>query len=258
MASSVQALFTPAYTYPGTGSAGPGAVTALAYVRRRTRRRSGVGWPPRLRLGPRGVVVLALLVLAGIGWAADRALAPALMAVARREAEIRAVEAIGAAVEAEIAGRYQPEDVIRVRYDGGRPVFVQVNTPLIVDVQARVMRAVQDRLNHLRSVPVVIPLGAALGNPLVAGWGPGVPVRILPLGRVDVDVQSRFDGAGINQVRHRVVLVIRTSVRVAIPLYGDTVPVEVPVPLVETVIPGEVPPWVVPWPGGAPGSGGPP
>lgn len=203
-----------------------------------------------------------MLAVAGIGgllWLLERALAPGLMVIARREAEIRAIEAITAAVEAEVAGRYQPEDVVRVRYDGGRPVFVQVNTPLIVDVQARVMRAVQDRLNALRGQPVTIPLGAALGNELVAGWGPEVGVRILPLGRVGVDVQSRFDSAGINQVRHRVVLVIRTAVRVAIPLYGDTVPVEVPVPLVETVIPGEVPPWVAPWPGGVPpaGSGAP-
>lgn len=201
------------------------------------------------------MLVVAVAAVVGLLWLVERALAPGLVTIARREAEIRAVEAISAAVEAEIAGRYQPEDVVQVRYDGGRPVFVQVNTPLIVDVQARVMRAVQDRLNGLRGVPVRIPLGAALGNQLFAGWGPEIPVRILPLGRVDVDVQSRFDGAGINQVRHRVVLVIRTTVRVAIPLFGDTVPVEVPVPLVETVIPGDVPPWVAPWPGTAPGTG---
>ncbi|GAB6875917.1 sporulation protein YunB [Thermaerobacter litoralis] len=226
----------------------------MAYVRRRNRR--WWGGPPRLRLSRRGILLLLLGTLLALLWLVERALTPALMTIARREAEIRAVQAIGAAVEAEIAGRYQPEDVVRVRYDAGRPVFVQVNTPLIVDVQARVLRAVQERLNDLRGMPVRIPLGAALGNELLAGWGPEVPVRILPLGRVDVDVESRFDGAGINQVRHRVVLVIRTTVRVAIPLYGDTVPVEVPVPLVETVIPGDVPPWVAPWPGAAPGTGG--
>lgn len=229
-------------------------VTPVAYVRRRNRR--GWGWPPRIRPGRWTLLVVAVLGGLWMVWAVERALAPALMAAARREAEIRAVEAIAAAVEAEVAGRYRPEDVVRVQYDGGRPVFVQVNTPLIVDIQARVMRAVQDRLDALRDDPVAIPLGAFLGTELLAGRGPAIDVRILPLGRVDVDVESRFDGAGINQVRHRVVLVIRTAVRVVIPLYGDTVPVQVPVPLVETVIPGEVPPWIAPWPGTAPGAGG--
>ena len=226
----------------------PGAVSAVAYVRRRNRRR----WP---RPGRWALVVLAGAAVLLVSLAVERALAPGLMAIAKREVEIRAVEAITAAIQEQLAGRYRPEDVVQVRYQGGRPVFVQVNTPLIVDVQARVLRAVQERLNGLRGSSVHIPLGAALGSELLAAWGPGIGVRMVPLGRVDVDVESQFQSAGINQVRHSVVLVVRTTMGVMIPLYGDTVPVQVSLPLVETVIPGEVPPWVAPWPGASSPSG---
>ncbi|HEY8393327.1 MAG TPA: sporulation protein YunB [Thermaerobacter sp.] len=213
----------------------------MAYVRRRNPWRL-----PRTGPGTRLALAAVLVLLAGLAF--ERALAPGLLVIARREAEIRAIQAITEVVQREVAGRYRPEEVVHVRYEAGRPVFLQVNTPLIVRVQASVQRAVQERLNALREEPVRVPAGAALGSELLAGRGPAIPVRVLPLGRVDIDVRSRFESAGINQVRHSIDLVIRTSIRVAIPLYGDTVPVEVPVPLVDTVIPGEVPPWVGPWP----------
>ncbi|PZN11110.1 MAG: sporulation protein YunB [Bacillota bacterium] len=221
----------------------------VAYVRRRNRWRLP-------RAGPRTRLALAAVLVLLAALALERALAPGLLVIARREAEIRAIQTITEVVQREVAGRYRPEDVVHVRYEAGRPVFVQVNTPLIVQVQAGVQRAVQERLNALRSEPVRIPAGAVLGSELLAGRGPAIPVQVLPLGRVDIDVRSRFEAAGINQVRHSIDLVIRTGIRVAIPLYGDTVPVEVPVPLVDTVIPGEVPPWVVPWPQGPSAPGG--
>ena len=233
---------------PGPAVSVPGAVNTVAYVRRRNRR----PWP---RPGRWVLAVLMGAAVLLVSIAVERALAPVLMAMAKREVENRPVEAITGAVQEQLTGRYRPEDVLQVRYQGGRPVFVQVNTPLIVDVQARVLRAVQARLNTLRGTPVSIPLGAALGSELLAARGPEIGVRMVPLGRVDVDVQSRFESAGINQVRHSVVLLVRTTIGVVIPLYGDTVPVEVSLPLVETVIPGEVPPWVAPWPGWSPAPG---
>lgn len=213
----------------------------MAYVRRRHHWRLP-------RAGPWTWLALAAVLLLVAGVAFERALAPSLLVIAKREAEIRAIEAITEVVEREVAGRYRPEDVVHVRYEAGRPVFLQVNTPLIVRVQASVQRAVQQRLNALQAEPVRIPAGAALGSELLAAWGPTIAVKLLPLGRVDIDVRSRFEEAGINQVRHSIDLVVRTSIRVAIPFYGDTVPVEVPIPLVDTVIPGDVPPWVAPWP----------
>lgn len=66
-------------------------------------------------------------------------------------------------------------------------------------------------------------------------------MKMTPQGSVTVDFTSEFIESGINQTVHRVILIIKTNVRIIVPLATETEKVITQIPIAETVIVGEVP-----------------
>lgn len=83
--------------------------------------------------------------------------------------------------------------------------------------------------------------GNFTGNNLLAGCGPEVKVKVIPIGTVTTDFKTEFVSAGINQTRHRVYLTVYCTMYVAAPLVGEEVIVSNEVVVAETVLIGDVP-----------------
>jgi sporulation protein YunB len=88
-----------------------------------------------------------------------------------------------------------------------------------------------------------IPLGQLTGLDFLASWGPGIPVRMIPLGGLTTTPVASFESAGINQTWHRVLLDIQVVMRVAVPLVSEDILVSTQVPILEEVFIGTVPTW---------------
>ena len=65
--------------------------------------------------------------------------------------------------------------------------------------------------------------GNFTGNSLLAGCGPNVKVKVIPIGTVTTDFKTEFVSAGINQTRHRVYLTVYCTMYVAAPLVGNEI-----------------------------------
>ena len=83
--------------------------------------------------------------------------------------------------------------------------------------------------------------GNFTGNSLLAGCGPNVKVKVIPIGTVTTDFKTEFVSAGINQTRHRVYLTVYCTMYVAAPLVGNEIIVNNGVVVAETVLIGDVP-----------------
>ena len=83
--------------------------------------------------------------------------------------------------------------------------------------------------------------GNFTGNSLLAGCGPNVKVKVIPIGTVKTDFKTEFVSAGINQTRHRVYLRVYCTMYVAAPLVGNEIVVNNGVVVAETVLIGDVP-----------------
>jgi len=103
--------------------------------------------------------------------------------------------------------------------------------------------ATQSALEQSRNI-VPIPLGTLSGIPLFSGMGAPVNLRVVPIGAVNCRFNATFIEAGINQTRHRIVLLVQSKVNVIMPLGSQTVEVEVGVMFSESIIVGEVPSFV--------------
>lgn len=193
-------------------------------------------------------VVLCLIVfltLKGL-WIIERNLRPAILSLAELKANAVAVDAVNTALRDKMAQGLAYHDLIAVRQDEqGKIVMAQINTFAVNSLIAETTLAIQETLKAIEEKPVKLPLGEVLDNYLLAAYGPKIPIRLKPAGRVNTRLLDSFDEAGINQVRHKIYLEVLTEVRVVIPFTSTRVEVQTTVPLTDALYPGGVPDTVI-------------
>lgn len=126
------------------------------------------------------------------------------------------------------------------RNEKGEILALSLNMMRINTLKSQIALTIQQELGESYR-ETGVPLGTLTGLDLLRGHGPKVPLRVSALGNTTVDVQSRFDSAGINQTRHQIVLSISTGIYSYLTGVGATADVTTEVPVAETVIVGEVP-----------------
>ncbi len=157
------------------------------------------------------------------------------------EAYSLAVTTINEAIHSTMADvRY--EDLFAVEKDAqGRVSMLNANTMRMNELATRTALAAQKELDAAENSAVQIPLGAALGIRFLAGAGPRVTVKVVPVGAVGTEFITEFESAGINQTRHKISMSFHTTVRLVIPTGAQRVEVSSTAPIAENIIVGLVP-----------------
>jgi len=186
--------------------------------------------------------VLAGLILISTFIYIDRKLRPAIMVIAEAKALELANRSINSAVADIIKDEIEYEELMNVKTDdSGNITMVQANTILMNKISSDVALKIQNELKQIKTRSADVPIGTAIGSPILAKYGPKIKVDIEPIGNVGVNFGTEFDSSGINQTRHRIYLIVKTQVRVVIPLTTSSQEVITQVPVSETVIIGDVP-----------------
>jgi sporulation protein YunB len=205
-----------------------------------------------IRRGPTGSVfsflfLVALLFMVVQGFIiVERNFRPAILAVAEIRADGLATDAINIAILKHVAHGIHYKDIIMIEQDDqGRIVMAQVNTMEVIRIMAETTIATREALTDLESKPFDFPLCEAMDSFILATYGPKIPVRMVPLGRVNTKVLDSFEQAGINQTRHKIYLEVYTEVQIIIPFIRDSVEVITTVPIADAVYLGDVPDTVI-------------
>ncbi|ABR48382.1 Sporulation protein YunB [Alkaliphilus metalliredigens QYMF] len=172
----------------------------------------------------------------------DRKIMPTVQALGELKAQELTTRAINESISVVIRQDIEYEDLVSIKEDEeGNITLMQANTMLMNRIASDVALTIQEHLKQIKTTSDRIPLGNALGSQLLAQYGPKIKLSVTPLGMVDVNFGTEFEHSGINQTRHRIFLVVNTSVRVIVPFSGSTIHVTTYVPVAETVIVGRVP-----------------
>lgn len=173
----------------------------------------------------------------------ERNLRPVILSLAETTARVMAVQAMNNAVfEVMRDDGHLYADLINVVLDeNGRVSMMSANTTRMNELATQAALTVQRNLDAIAQDGINVPLGSALGNRLLAGSGPSIHVRVLPVGTVSTEFVSEFSSAGINQTRHRIFLQMNTTVQMVIPTGTKTASVAAHVPVAESIIVGDVP-----------------
>lgn len=194
-----------------------------------------------------GIVWLAVLAFAlFISWSfirLDQKFRPTLQAIVRAKTMLVAGQAINEAINDEVFSGVRYENLIRVQMDskGERILMIQPDTVTINRIADHAVRAIHQKMKDLNGRKLAIPMSEVLGVYTLASFGPSVNLTILPLGMAHVNVKSRFEQAGINQVHHVIVMEIKVVIQAVIPLVTEEVTVTVETPLTDAVVTGDVP-----------------
>lgn len=125
--------------------------------------------------------------------------------------------------------------------EGGNIIALQSNVVEMNYISSLIGSRTQQMYNELTEAYIKIPIGNFTGNALLAGHGPSLQVKIVPVGTVGSDFKTEFVSTGINQTRHRVYLQVISSMRVIAPFTTKTIKVVNNVNVAETVLIGDVP-----------------
>ena len=192
-----------------------------------------------------GMIFLLLFILSffiGSFLYIDRTLRPTITVLAETKALEIANKSINKSVSEVVKGQINYTDLVNVQMDSeGKITMLQANTVLMNSLASDIALEIQDELKKIKSTSSYIPIGTALGSPILAKYGPQIKVSIEPIGTVYVDFKTKFESSGINQTRHTIYIEANTKVKVVIPLTTSTQEVNVQIPVCETIRVGDVP-----------------
>ena len=97
------------------------------------------------------------------------------------------------------------------------------------------------RITNVDETELSIPVGNLTGISILAGRGPEMKVKVIPIGSVQTELSSQFVSAGINQTQHRIIMTVTSNVDIILPSETVSTTVSVNVVIAETVIVGSVP-----------------
>jgi len=188
------------------------------------------------------VLVVVLLVVAAAAFA-NRAIMPAVIAIADQRAVVIINDVINDSINRTIAQfGLISEDFYNLTLDAaGQLSSLSVDTVRINQVASQLAVDISSQLSIDHPTPISVPIGMLTGIPLFASVGPDIRINIVPTGEATVEYETSFTSAGINQINFQVWLTVEANMRIVVPLQNETIPVTRRVPLVNTVFAGEVP-----------------
>ncbi|MED4603884.1 sporulation protein YunB [Paenibacillus validus] len=208
----------------------------------RRRWRSGPSGKSKLRRHIAIVSVVLLLLMIQFYMYIDRSLVPPLVHLATVRMKQVATESINAAISDRIAQNTNFEKLIDWKTDrNGKITGFMLNYAEHMRISADTIQIVQKRLDEIGELPDHIPLGQAMKSPILASFGPEIPIRLVPAAAAKVDLNTRYQNAGINMILVEVYIKVRVEVTVIIPFDSQTEVVETELPVSYSLVVGDVP-----------------
>lgn len=141
-----------------------------------------------------------------------------------------------------VVHKYEYKDLVTViKNETDDTSILKTDVRALNDIASDIAIEVNNRLNALEQEQIEIPVGAISGNKYLTGFGPGINMSIIPVGRVTTEIKTEFKAQGINQTVYRIYLEAICNVDIVTSYKTIETEIVNQVLLVETVIVGGVP-----------------
>lgn len=186
-------------------------------------------------------LLLIVAVLQGLRYV-ELHLKPPIQHLAQIRVKQIATESINKAITSQVSNGGNAEELIDWKTDkNGKISGFMLNYAEHMRITSQAAEVIQTTLQDLHNQTEYIPLGQALGSPLIASYGPDIPIKIEPQGAVKVELSTRQQNAGINMILVEVYIHIVTEVAVVIPFDMEPQVVDTEIPVSYLMVVGDVP-----------------
>lgn len=185
---------------------------------------------------------MMILIAASFFILVDIAMKPTIIAMSEAKVEYIAILAMNNSVSDVLGSDIKYTELTDVILDkDGKISLIQYDTILINKLARETSTMAQNEIRSLGEEGISVPMGSVTRSKILSGYGPNIKVRMIPVGAVSVDFTDEFISAGINQTRHKIYLLLKTQVRIVVPLGSEVINVSTRVPISESIVVGDVP-----------------
>ncbi|GAC41928.1 hypothetical protein PPOP_1285 [Paenibacillus popilliae ATCC 14706] len=165
-----------------------------------------------------------------------------LMHLAKIRAKQIATQAINRAITDQVMRDRELDKLIEWKTDSrGKVTSFVLNYNEHMRITSETVEIVQRMLQQTKELKEHVPLGQALGSPLIASFGPRVPFWMEPQGAAKVELSTRPMDVGINMVLVEVYIRVIEEVAIVIPFDLEPEVVETEIPISYLLVVGDVP-----------------
>ncbi len=137
------------------------------------------------------------------------------------------------------------DDLYSTNFDNaGELLSININTILVNDICNKLSNDINNALANYEVNDIQIPIFSLYDVSLVSGIGPCLSASLMPMGSVNVDYETSFQEAGINQTSFELWLNVKTELQMTNPITKSTYVYDKKVPIISTIINGQVPEYI--------------
>ena len=188
-----------------------------------------------------GIMIVFAISCTVFGFAMERNLRPIVLSTAESRVRAIALDAVNSAIARNLSG-VQYDDLIRLSRDSeGRVTSLSADAVGMNRLSTQIALTAQQYIADIGDQSLRISIGSLTGNPLLAGRGPEMLVKVIPVGAVSSEFITEFQSAGINQTVYRVQLRVSAVTQAMLGHTDVQTKVETVILLEERLIAGRVP-----------------
>jgi len=188
------------------------------------------------------LIILLVPLLISFYFFLDARLESSIMGMAISRSQLMGQQIISRAIIENIAHKTEYQDLMTIHKDSeGRIVLMQPNTVIINRMMAETLLCVEEGFINLQRQTLSIPSGQLTGSKIFAAYGPEIKVKMMPVGKINVEMNHQFEEAGINQTHHLIYLKINGRIKVIAPFNEEEADVNMNIPIAENIVVGQVP-----------------
>lgn len=156
-------------------------------------------------------------------------------------AEVKAKEIVSAAITKVINEESKKINVSNLIISDDKN-YIQINSTEINRIGTTISSKLQQELDKTMIQPIKIPVLSALGLDILAGFGPNLAVKIVPVGFSTVPAyEDQVESKGINNIRYKIYSIISAEIKLIVPLKEESIRIKSRAPIVDIVIEGDIP-----------------
>lgn len=188
------------------------------------------------------ILTLLVLTVALLLFYFQRNVTRVLVSISEATMRASTTVAVNDAVYYTLSDEMRYSDLVTITRNEAGDIQSFSANPLKINKIARDTASIsQSNLKNLSLNGIPVPLGALTGIEALAGLGPSIHFRIIPVSSVSCGFSSTFESVGINQTKHSIYLNVIADISIVMPSSTENFAVTTQILVGESVIVGTVP-----------------
>lgn len=188
-------------------------------------------------------LVAVIVAAIALSFVINRSLKPVIMNMARQYGASAVLKTVNEAVSevfSDVSVGYS--DLVRLSYnESGFVTSCEYNSQSINQLKLRLSESLAQKLDKLKLSKISVPIGSVAGDLSLSGKGPKLKIRISQSSVPDIQLISSIESAGINTVKHELILRIKVDSQVYLPPSKDDFSCIQDFVIAQTIIVGSIP-----------------